>query len=108
MIEDKFADEMLSDEELDNVAGGTRAETREMDIALNKRLYGLDFSALDIAQADHMLYAKSDLESELTRLGVQFKIDVGKDGTGVGEKANEYYYHGVKISHEQLMNIINK
>ncbi len=30
MIEDKFADEMLSDEELDNVAGGTAQELSEV------------------------------------------------------------------------------
>ena len=100
--------EVLSDEQLDYVVGGTRAETRDLEIALIARLYNLDFSSLNINNADEMLFAKDDLESELAKFNMTVKIDVGKDGTGVGEQANEYYNSkGVKISHEKMMEIFS-
>lgn len=109
MIEVKDAilkEEMLTDDQLENIVGGTRAETRELSIALNKTLYGLDFSILDINHADEMLYAKSDLEKELAAYEVTTKISVGKNGTGEGEVANEYYNkYGVKIPHEKMVQI---
>lgn len=99
---------MLTEDQLENVLGGTRAETMELSIALNKTLYGLDYSGLDINTADHMLYAKSDLENELAKFGVTAKIDVGKNGTGAGETANECYNkNGVKISHETMVKIFS-
>ena len=96
--------EMLSDEELDYVVGGTRKETRELSIALNAILHNIDFSPLDIDNPEDMLYAKSDLEDELALFnGLTVKIDVGKGGTGVDEQANEYYYKGHKLTHEQML-----
>lgn len=98
--------EILTDEQLDYVVGGTRQETRDLEIALNARLYGIDFSPLNINNAEDMLHAKDDLESELAKFGMTVKIDVGKNGTGVGEQANEYYNSkGVKISQENMLKI---
>lgn len=110
MINKKFLEkEILSDEVLDYVVGGTRAETLELFIALNKRLYeGLDFNISNIDKADEMLFAKSYLEKELSTFGVTSKIDVGKNGTGEGEQANEYYNrYGKKIPHEAMVKIFN-
>ena len=103
-------DEILSDDQLDYVVGGTRAETRALEIALNARLYNLDFSRMDINNAEDMLFAKDDLEKELaTKFHMTVKIDVGKDGTGVGEQANEYYNSkGVKISQENMLKIFGQ
>mgnify|MGYP006916061719 CR=1 FL=1 len=107
--EDKFAGEMLTDEELDGVVGGTRAETQELIKAVYKKVYNLDISGIDLSAADVNVYLKSELEAELASFGVNSKVDVGFKGTGIGEKANEYYTpKGNKISHEQLMNIFNK
>ena len=104
-----FQDEMLSEDQLENVVGGTRLETLELSIALNKTLYGVDVSGLNINNASDMLYAKSDLEKELASFGVTSKISIGKNGTGEGEVANEYYNkYGVKIPQEKMVQIFSK
>ena len=103
-----LSEEILSDDQLDYVVGGTRAETKALEIALNARLYNLDFSPMNIDNPEDMLFAKSDLESELAKFNMTVKIDVGKDGTGVGEQANEYYNSkGVKISQENMLKIFS-
>ena len=103
-----LAEEILSDDQLDYVVGGTRAETKALEIELNARLYNLDFSPMNIDNPEDMLFAKSDLESELAKFNMTVKIDVGKDGTGVGEQANEYYNSkGVKISQENMLKIFS-
>ena len=108
MAEEKILDsEQLDEDQLDNVVGGTRAETRELSIALNQALYGIDFSALDVNNAEHMNFAKSDLQPELERVGITAKLDIGVNGTGVGEQANRYFYKGVEIPHDKLVSIIN-
>lgn len=99
-------EEMLTEDQLENVLGGTRAETRELSIALNKTLYNVNFGILNVDHADEMLYAKEDLEKELAAYGMTVKISVGKNGTGEGEVSNEYYNrYGVKIPHKKLVQI---
>lgn len=79
-----------------------------MSIAFNKRYSKKDISRLlDVNDAGDMMWAKNDVETELKKLDIVAKVDVGLNGTGVGEKANEYYYKGVKISHDVLIDIIN-
>ncbi len=57
---------------------------------------------------DYMAF-KQVLEDELVSFRITAKADVGLNGTGEGEKANEYYTpKGNKITHAQLMNIFNK
>lgn len=108
-VEDKYADEMLSDEELDFVVGGTRAETWELISALYKGVYKTDLNGLfDMSAGDYMAF-KQVLESELRDLNITAKADVGLNGTGEGEKANEYYTpRGNKITQEQLVNFFNQ
>lgn len=107
--EDKYADEMLTDDQLDNVVGGTRAETQELMTAIYKSVYNADISGLDLNPANVNVYLKKELEAELASFGINSKVDVGLNGTGVGEKANEYYTKkGNQITHEQLMSIFNK
>ena len=109
-MEDKFADEMLTDDELDNVVGGTRAETQELITAMYKSIYKTDISGLfDMNSAGVNVGLKTMLEEELAGLGINSKVDVGLNGTGIGEKSNEYYTKkGNQITHEQLMGIFNK
>ena len=108
MAEEKILDsEKLDEDQLENVVGGTRAETRELSIALNQALYGIDFSGLNVNDAEHMKYAKSDLQPELERIGITAKLDIGVNGTGIGEQANRYFYKGVEIPHDKLVSIIN-
>ena len=48
------------------------------------------------------------MENELANFGVTARIDVGKNGTGEGEKANEYYNkYGVKIPHKKMIEIFS-
>ena len=102
---DKYADEVMSDEDLDFVVGGTRAETWELISALYKGVYKTDLNGLfDMSAGDYMAF-KQVLESELRDLNITAKADVGLNGTGEGEKANEYYTpRGNKITQEQLVN----
>ena len=110
MKDDKFADEMLTDDELDNVVGGTRAETQELITAMYKSVYKTDISGLfDINSPGDNVGLKIALEDELASFGINSKVDVGVNGTGIGEKSNEYYTKkGNSITHEQLMTIFNK
>ena len=106
---DKYADEMLSDEELDFVVGGTRAETWELISALYKGVYKTDLNGLFDMSAENYLGFKQVLEAELGGLNITAKADVGLNGTGEGEKANEYYTpKGNKITQEQLVNFFNQ
>lgn len=72
--EDKFADEMLNDDELDNVTGGTIAETVADSFALYRR----------------GLTDKAYVGSERTRRVINFKGNEYKDHGGLF-KPNEYY-----------------
>ena len=61
-----------------------------------------------MSPADYMAF-KQVLEDELGSRGIIANADVGINGTGVNEKANEYYTRmGNKITHEKLMSIFNK
>ena len=110
MKEDKFAGEVMSDEDLEVVVGGTRAETQELITAIYNRVYKTDISGIfDINSAGDNVGLKIALEDELASFGINSKVDVGINGTGIGEKANEYYTRkGNAITHQQLMNFFNK
>ena len=75
--EDKYADELISDEDLEVVVGGTRAETQELITALYNRVYKADISGLDLTPANVNVYLKNELESELASFGIISKVDVG-------------------------------
>ena len=99
--------EQLSDEELEQVAGGTRAETQELLANIYKKLYKTDIlDGYDLDSPSANVAFKIALEERLAQFDMTVKIDVGKDGTGVGEQANEYYNSkGVKIPHASMMKI---
>ncbi len=88
---DKFADEIMSDEELDGVAGGTRAETYADGEELVKR--GL-LSAEDALSS-------SKVRETIHNLGYKYK-DHG--GLAIfGAKNNEYFNkNGESVSREDF------
>ena len=91
MKEDKFADEVLSDEELDGVAGGTRLETYADGNELVKR--GL-ISAEDAGSSSKVREAIHDL-------GYKYKDHGGM--ALFGAKDNEYFNKdGVGISRDDF------
>ena len=106
----KFSDEKLTDDELNVVVGGTVAETQEFMRVIYRRLYPeKNINALNLSKSEVNVQLKNELEKELASFRITAKVDVGINGTGIGEKANEYYTpKGHRVTQEQLMNIFNK
>ena len=94
---DKYADEILSDEELDNVAGGTYNETAEDSAFLN--IYGLcgKYTRNDILYDDGTSQ-EEDVKAGWAKVGVDFHYD---GNPLLWEKSNEYYISGNKVSREE-------
>ena len=96
MANEKFADEILSDDELDKVAGGTLWQTAE-DMNRFSRSTGMKFTG-DASQQ------REQFRDILFRCGVKIKDHGGGD-------ANEYYLlnaQGQKVqslTEDQAMNI---
>ena len=95
-VENKFADEIMSDEELDNVAGGTNAESAEDSKFLNNLLKGTRYYQCK-SYSEKDLY--DDLEARLDVLlswksvGIEIKL-ADKD-------KNLYLLNGKEISRDE-------
>ncbi len=87
---DKFAGEIMSDEELDGVAGGTLGETVELFNVINQKT---NANYLDLPD-----YLK-------TNYGIDVIINVNQCQWN-GGGANEYRLNGEQITHEQVLDII--
>ena len=108
-VQDKFADEMLTDEQLDGVAGGTRLETALVNSFFSQYIQGKNLP-IDITNANTNLLQKEVLGQLLDyyfKGKMTYNIDVGENGTGVGEGANEYYFNGQKLDTTALLSAIN-
>jgi len=106
---DKYADEILSDDELDQVAGGTRLETALANSFFSQYMQGKNLP-IDITNANTNLLQKEVLGKLLDYYfegKMTYNIDVGENGTGVGEGANEYYFNGQKLDTTALLSEIN-
>ena len=97
-VEDKFADEIMNDEELDNVAGGTNAESAADSKFLNNLLKGtIYYQCKSYSEKD--LY--DDLEARLDVLlswksvGIEIKL-ADKD-------KNLYLLNGKEISRDEAL-----
>ena len=90
---DKFADEVMSDEELDGVAGGSCYDTADDSRFLNS-LNGLTdrYGATRLAFEDHDDEIKKAWET------VGIKADIY---SGIGKIDNKYYLNGQQITQEQ-------
>lgn len=101
--------EKLSDEELEQVAGGTRLETA---LAISYFYKYIENKPMPVVVGDASFSLKS--KELLGRLldhafggQMKYKIDVGLNGTGEGEQANEYYINGQKWGNDELLQVIN-
>ena len=96
--EDKFADEILSDEELDQVVGGTYNETSEDSEFLN--IYGLcgKYTRNDIL-FDEGTSQEEDVKAGWAKVGVDFHYD--GNPLDCGKHNNEYYISGNKVTREE-------
>ena len=94
---DKFADEILSDEELDQVVGGTYLQTAQDSEFLN--IYGLcgKYTENDIA-FDSGTSQEEDVKAGWAKVGVDFHYHSGRGTFGTH---NAYYISGNKVSREE-------
>ena len=108
--EDKFADEVMSDDELDGVAGGNCYETADDTRFLNS-LNG----STDRYGAPRIYFLTGDatresIQGAWAKVGISAKIKnhyIPSNGT-----SNEYYLNGQQITQEQArqhaMNVVGK
>ena len=90
---DKYADEMLTDEELDNVAGGTWQELQELYSAM----------AGDRVLSKYLKTSKRD-NINLEEIAKVLKEKLGIDFLyGTLDRKNEYTHNGQKIDHHKLV-----
>ena len=107
MAKEILKDEILSDEELDNVAGGTFAESYSDAQSFEK--LGVKIFKNDIAGVpllDHEGFV--NLRNAFNKYGVTIKDDGSIFGDMVGtSKANEYYINGKKVNRDEAWKHIN-
>ena len=89
---DKYADEIMSDEELDQVAGGTCAETANDSRFLNVLLQGTKYHQCD-RYGSFKIYFDTDARNDVINAWKSLGIDLQHSAS-----SNEYYLNGEKIS----------
>jgi len=95
--EDKYADERLTDEELDGVAGGEAEQMADDSRFLNS----LNGSCDRYGDGKIMFSAGSyneEIEKAWSTVGIKAKVSSGLGGFG---KENKYYLNGQQITQEQ-------
>ena len=103
--------ELLSEEQLDNVAGGTVAQLRELlnAVAGNsdvlKFLTGATELSTKIFPVANIPLAYA-MEDQLKKLGIDSNISVGWFGTDTRESGNTYSRNGQGMSHEEVVQFI--
>lgn len=97
MADDKFADEILSDDELDAVAGGNYTETNQ-DLenfeAMGMKIY---VQAPELTATYH--YTLNNLINAFQKYGVKYDYDFGT-------RANRYFVDGKELNHEEVWSYI--
>ena len=101
MTKEILKDEILKDEELDNVAGGTFAESYSDAQSFEKlgvKIFKNDIVGVPLL--DHEGFV--NLRNAFNKYGVTIKDDgsIGGDLMGTS-KANEYYIDGKKVSRDE-------
>lgn len=99
MKDEKILDEeLLTDEELDNVAGGNKKETNQ-DLenfeAMGMKIY---VRADDLSATYH--YTLNNLINAFQKYGVRYEYDFG-------DKANKYFVGDKEYNHEEIWKYIN-
>ena len=107
MAKEILKDEILSDEQLDNVAGGTFAESYGDAKSFEKLGVKIFKNELvGIPLLDHVGFV--NLRNAFEKYGVTIKDDgsIGGDIMGTS-KANEYFIGGKQVSREEAWKHIN-
>ena len=107
MAKEILKDEILSDEELDGVAGGTFAESYSDAQAFEKLGVKIFKNELvGIPLLDHEGFV--NLRAAFDKYGVKIKDDGSLGGDIMGtSKANEYFIGGKQVSREEAWKHIN-
>ena len=110
MSKEKFADEIMSDEELDYVAGGTSEETIAMINAIGyvreRTNYGDGRKFYTLLPPDEVAgYLKKTYNIDATINLGRFNDDVHT--FEMGGKPNEYSLNGKSLTQQQVLGIIN-
>jgi len=113
--EKKFADEAMSDEELDNVAGGTLSQMQDLVSAIVKVKSGSSVLGDMMNGAGCFLPGfneinKSYVKETLSRIGIDAQIDIGWLGYGICSEDNVYTDKrtGKSLSHEEVLSRIKR
>ena len=107
--EDKFADEMMSDDELDNVTGGTYLESLNDVIEFKKKgieIYKTVIWGVPVLGHDEFV----KLRDAFQQYGVTLKDNGGlKQGNQyfIGEKLNQYFIGEKLVTREEAWKHIN-
>ena len=97
--EKKLADEVLSDEELDQVAGGSLQQSADDSLYLNDLLYGRPGQCDQYGKTRLLfdLEARSDLKNAWASVGVEYEAFAGSN--------SKYYHGGQQISRRRAYEI---
>ena len=99
---DKYADEILSDEELDQVAGGTYEQSIRDACNFEKIYPGKFFRA----QLGVVVHAKtSAISNAFKEFGIDARIH---ENLGHSEEENRYYLNGNEISQREAWDHVTK
>ena len=106
MTTEILKDEMMNDEQLDMVAGGTVKELEELVEALqsNSVARGLGKAYSHIPGVSEAI--KYGVARDLFNMGIEADISVGFCGTGIGSKNNKYRdtSTGKSLTHAEVLN----
>ena len=109
----KIDDEIMSDEELDNVAGGTIGELEDLAVALMKKLptssslwvgpASAHIPGMNVVLGDAVLLI---LEKSM---GIHARLSLGVAGTGFNSEKNTYteISTGKSLTHKEVIDRIN-
>ena len=109
MTKEIFKDEMLSDEELDNITGGTSEETIEMINAIG---YVRERTNYCDGKKFYSLLPPDEVASYLKKTyGIDATINLGRFNDDVhqfemGGKPNQYSRNGQLLTQKQVLDII--
>ena len=106
-----MTNEILTEEQLDGVAGGTVWELEELARAMMNNLFLEGMTTLSLFVPGNSKLLKSEVTKTLDKIGVKADIDVntlGFLGFNIGEKNNTYKdkFTGESLTHRQVLNRI--
>lgn len=106
-----ITNEMMSEEQLDTVAGGTVWELQDLAREMMNNLFFEGMATLSLMVPGNSKLMKSEVTKKLDKIGIEANIDVnflGSLGFGIAEKNNTYKdkVTGKSLTHQQILNRI--